>query len=105
MHQMFRSIVERAGIHTFWSSVTEDADDVEILDMKHPSGTTRMSASPRTGVVDANCRVHGVENLYIAGSSVFPTVGHANPTLTIVALAARLAHHLRCSEPGRSLRI
>ena len=50
--------------------------------------------TPKQGVVDRNCRVHGQENLYIAGSSVFPTVGYANPTLTIVALAVRLAEHL-----------
>jgi choline dehydrogenase-like flavoprotein len=53
-----------------------------------------MHANPKGGVVDASCRVHGVENLYVAGSSVFPTSGHANPTLTIVALALRLADHL-----------
>ena len=60
----------------------------------HHMGTTRMSASPRTGVVDAQCRVHGLGNLHVAGSSVFPTSGWANPTLTIVALAIRLADHL-----------
>ena len=53
----------------------------------HHMGTTRMSEDPKTGVVDANCRVHGLSNLYIAGSSVFPTSGAANPTLTLVALA------------------
>jgi choline dehydrogenase-like flavoprotein len=58
-------------------------------------GTTRMSISPRDGVVDTNCRVHGVANLYLAGSSVFPCAGHANPTLTLVALSVRLAAHLR----------
>jgi choline dehydrogenase-like flavoprotein len=58
-------------------------------------GTTRMGATPRTGVVDPDCRVFGVRNLYIAGSAVFPSAGHANPTLTIVALALRLAEHLR----------
>ena len=58
-------------------------------------GTTRMHAEPSRGVVDANSRVHGVPNLYIAGSSVFPTSGHANPTLTIVALSLRLSDHLR----------
>jgi choline dehydrogenase-like flavoprotein len=61
---------------------------------KHHMGTTRMHADPRRGVVDANCRVHGFANLYVAGSSVFPTAGYANPTLTIVALALRLADHL-----------
>lgn len=63
----------------------------------HHMGTTRMHASPRQGVVDPNGRVHGVKNLYITGSSVFPTVGFANPTLTIVALSLRLAAHLKTS--------
>jgi choline dehydrogenase-like flavoprotein len=61
----------------------------------HHLGTARMHDDPRRGVVDRDCRVHGVRNLYLAGSSVFPTTGYANPTLTIVALAARLARHLR----------
>ena len=61
----------------------------------HPCGTTRMHADPRQGVVDADCRVHGMANLYIAGSSVFTTISSSNPTLTIVALCARLARHLR----------
>lgn len=61
----------------------------------HHMGTTRMATSPRKGVVDADQRLHGVANCYVTGSSVFPTVGYANPTLTIVALAARLARHLR----------
>ncbi|MGH7090067.1 MAG: GMC oxidoreductase [Stellaceae bacterium] len=60
----------------------------------HPSGTTRMADDPRRGVVDRHCRVFGVANLCVAGSSVFPTIGHANPTLTIVALALRLADQL-----------
>ena len=58
-------------------------------------GTTRMSNDPAQGVVDVNCRVHGMNNLYVAGSSVFPTSGFANPTLTLVALALRLADHLK----------
>jgi choline dehydrogenase-like flavoprotein len=61
----------------------------------HHLGTARMSASPAEGVVDANCAVHGVPNLYVASGAVFPTCGHANPTLTIVALAIRLADHLK----------
>src|SRR6185503_13581418 len=60
----------------------------------HPSGTTRMHDDPREGVVDADLRVHGTANLHVAGSSVFPTAGFANPTLTAVALAMRLADHI-----------
>ncbi len=61
----------------------------------HHIGVTRMSRSPRDGVVDPNCRVHGTSNLYVASASVFPTSGFASPTLTIVALSVRLAEHLR----------
>jgi choline dehydrogenase-like flavoprotein len=64
-------------------------------DASHHIGTARMSRDPRDGVVDEQCAVHGVSNLFIAGSAVFPTSGHANPTLTIVALAIRLAAHLK----------
>ena len=61
----------------------------------HTMGTTRMGTSRATSVVDADCRVHGYANLYVAGSSVFPSGGgSANPTLTIVALALRLADRL-----------
>lgn len=61
----------------------------------HHMGTTRMSADPRKGVVDANLKVHGLANLYVAGSSVFPTYGAANPTVNLLALALRLADHLK----------
>ncbi|HEY7446939.1 MAG TPA: GMC oxidoreductase [Vicinamibacterales bacterium] len=60
----------------------------------HPMGTTRMHDDARRGVTDANARVHSMRNLYIAGSSLFPTGGYANPTLTIIALTIRLANHL-----------
>jgi len=62
---------------------------------KHHLGATRMHQEPQKGVVDSNCKVHGMENLYIAGSSVFPTSGCANPTLTIIALTLRLADHIK----------
>lgn len=62
---------------------------------KHHCGTTRMSHSPDSGVVDRNCKVFDVDNLYVAGSSVFPTTGHTNPTLNLVALALRLSDHLK----------
>ncbi|MES2294645.1 MAG: GMC family oxidoreductase [Pseudomonadota bacterium] len=61
----------------------------------HHLGTTRMSADPRQGVVDAMSMVHGVGNLYVAGSSVFPTYGSSNPTLNLVALTLRLADRLK----------
>jgi len=60
----------------------------------HHIGTTRMGTDPRTSVVDASCRVHSVNNLYVAGSSVFPTSSQANPTLTLMALSLRLGKHL-----------
>jgi choline dehydrogenase-like flavoprotein len=61
----------------------------------HHLGTARMSASPRSGVVNENCQVHGVENLFVAGGAVFPTSGQANPTLAILALSLRLADHVK----------
>jgi choline dehydrogenase-like flavoprotein len=66
-----------------------------VFDSFHHSGATRMSSDPSNGVVDSECRVHGFVNLHVAGSSVFPTTGFANPTLTIAALALRLAARLR----------
>lgn len=61
----------------------------------HHIGTARMGATPADGVVDADARVFGTENIYVAGSSIFPTSSQANPTLTIVAFALRLADHLK----------
>lgn len=72
----------------------DDAWRSQVTDAAHPAGTTRMATSPREGVVDPDLQVHGVEQLFVVGGSVFPTSGYANPTLTIVALALRLAEHL-----------
>lgn len=66
----------------------------------HHMGTTRMHKDPRRGVVDPDCRVHGLANLYVAGASVFPTGGAANPTLSLVALSLRLSDHLRKKTPS-----
>jgi choline dehydrogenase-like flavoprotein len=73
--------------HSAWVS--------NCVEKAHPTGTTRMSNSPKQGVVDTNCQVHGVEGLFVSGSSVFPTSGAANPTLMIVAGALRLADWLK----------
>lgn len=74
---------------TPWPDLEEDE-----VGGKHHMCTTRMAEDPRHGVVDADCRVHGTANLFIGGSSVFATGGHANPTYTIVQLSLRLADHL-----------
>lgn len=77
--------------------ITDASAQFHLPDVAHPAGTTRMGASSRSGVVDLNCQVFDVRGLYVCGSSVFPTSGHANPTQMIVAMAVRLADHLRSS--------
>lgn len=66
----------------------------KLYSAHHHMGTTRMHNNPQQGIVDANGQVHGISNLFIMGSSIFPTGGYANPTLTIVALSVRLAEHV-----------
>ncbi|MBV8654135.1 MAG: GMC family oxidoreductase, partial [Alphaproteobacteria bacterium] len=78
-----------------WFEREDDGSLPEVGGVAHHLGTTRMSEDPRQGVVDRECRVHGTANLYIAGGSVFPTGGWKGPTFTIVALALRLADHLK----------
>lgn len=72
----------------------EGPEEVEDSFGYHHMGGTRMASSPKTGIVDANAKVFGVENLFVGGSSVFATAGHANPTYTIVQLALRLGDHI-----------
>jgi choline dehydrogenase-like flavoprotein len=78
-----------------WLTSNMPIGNEDLYGTYHHIGATRMSKDPHDGVVNENCRAHGVSNLYFGGCSVFPTGGHANPTLTIVALAIRLADHLR----------
>jgi choline dehydrogenase-like flavoprotein len=97
---MFQKRIEETGLGTFHLSEKEKSflerpEQKKFNSNAHNIGTTRMAISPEHGVVDVDCKVHGVENLYVAGASVFPTSGHANPTLMIVALALRLADHLK----------
>jgi choline dehydrogenase-like flavoprotein len=73
----------------------ERPEDSIVIDMAHTLGTTRMSQDPKLGVVNPDCQVHGVRGLFIAGGSVFPTGGHVNPTLMILALAIRLGDHIK----------
>jgi choline dehydrogenase-like flavoprotein len=61
----------------------------------HHMGTTRMADDPKKGVVDANCKVHGISNLYVAGAACYATSGAPNPTFTLTALSLRLSDHLK----------
>ena len=97
-----RSLAMELGALGIGRMLLKIADDgvwpEKVSGGSHHMGTTRMHDDPKRGVVDRNARVHGVDNLYIAGSSVFPTAGAANPTLTLVALTLRLADHLRARQ-------
>jgi choline dehydrogenase-like flavoprotein len=96
-HEILTEELRIAAIGRLRSFIGSEDDPwpAALRGARHHMGTTRMHPDPRHGVVDADCRVHGIANLYLAGSSVFPTCGTANPTLTIVALALRLTEHLR----------
>jgi choline dehydrogenase-like flavoprotein len=93
---IFKSEIENSGIGAF--EFNNDTLQEDLLRFGayggHHIGTTRMGIDPKTSVVDKNCRIHSVENLYVASSSVFPTSSQANPTLTITAIALRLSDHL-----------
>lgn len=90
--------LSRLGFGRFQLGDLDDATiDEEVYGAWHHYGTTRMGDDPLTSVVDGNGRVHGIDNLYIAGSSVFPRGGFSGPTLLIVAFAMRLAEHLQYS--------
>jgi len=89
--------LEKAGIATVDRgdvSYVRDGWPDTLEGTWHHMGTTRMHVSPREGVVDTNSRVHGMANLYVAGSSVFPSYAANHPTMTLMALSLRLADHL-----------
>jgi len=100
LHARLSTELPRAGFGRLASDLGS-ADPWPITqDASHHMGTTRMGLDPASSVCDAQGRVHTLENLYVAGSSLFPTSGSANPTLTIVALSIRLAEHLRSEVLG-----
>jgi choline dehydrogenase-like flavoprotein len=102
---LFKKRLEESGKGTF-RLLEKDENLLEHPELRrfnsnsHNIGTTRMATRIEDGVVDTDCKVFGVKNLYVAGSSVFPTSSHANPTLLIIALATRLAEHL--SAPSKA---
>jgi choline dehydrogenase-like flavoprotein len=104
--EVLASAVQAAGLGQVTSLIDANGKSRKLRAGFHHMGTARMHRDPSQGVVDPNCRVHGVSNLFIAGSAIFPTGGYANPTLTIIALALRLAEHVRdqlCSGPPASI--
>ncbi|MGO8917847.1 MAG: GMC oxidoreductase [Stellaceae bacterium] len=96
-HELLARELGRLGIGRLRMNSRETGRDpmADLTNGYHHMGTTRMHDDPRHGVVDADCRVHGIDNLFVAGSSVFPTYSFDNPTMTIVALALRLSDHLK----------
>lgn len=93
-HEVIGQALGAAGIGRVQLGIAEKPDLELAFSAYHHMGTTRMHADPRQGVVDADCRVHSAKNLFMAGSSTFTTGGCANPTLSVVTLAIRLAEHL-----------
>jgi choline dehydrogenase-like flavoprotein len=96
-HRLLGAEVGRTGFGRLRSTLNSDDTTwpEDFYGDDHHMGTTRMHVDPTLGVVDQNCRVHSLANLYVSGSSVFPTSSAINPTLTIVALALRLADHIK----------
>lgn len=93
-NQMGASNLGRVKIDEFLWNNGNDVFPELVNGGFHHMGTTRMTDNPKEGVVDSNCKVHGLDNLFVAGSGCFPTAGAVNPTLTLVALAHRLAQHI-----------
>ncbi|WP_448190946.1 GMC oxidoreductase [Azospirillum sp. sgz301742] len=95
-HDLIHSALARRGLIVPAASPVDAADawPERIAWCWHHMGTTRMHEDPKQGVVDARCRVHGIHNLYIGGSSTFPTMGSDHPTINLVALALRLSDEL-----------
>ena len=87
---------ERVGAGSMRAPIEQSVHSHEpVLYSNHHLGTTRMAEDRNYGVVDPDCRVHDLSNLYVIGGSIFPTVSWANPTFTLMALTFRLANHLK----------
>lgn len=93
--EMARLQLGRIASDTYPLRTLDSGWETQVFDANHHIGTARMSDDPNQGVVDRHCRVHSVQNLFVASTAVFPTGGHSNPTFTMLALAIRLADHLK----------
>ena len=90
-----RASMGRVNIYDYLQDETDESWPSFTGGGWHHMGTTRMSEDPKQGVVDANCKIHGINNLYVAGASCYVTAGAVNPTLTLIALSIRLSDHLK----------
>lgn len=104
LHEVLEEELARTGLGTLEGDLAHEDPWPIDQDASHHIGSTRMGRDPASSVVDPDLRVHGTENLYLAGASVFPTSGCANPTFTIVALSIRLAEHLEAGVLARGAR-
>jgi choline dehydrogenase-like flavoprotein len=93
--QIIDEELQKAGLGRLEITLKDESPPPGLEGGWHHMGTTRMHADPSKGVVDGNCLIHGMSNLFIAGPSLFPTGGYANPVLTTVALSIRLADHIK----------
>ena len=98
--RLMASTLGAAGLGRYEPAALPQDGRLPVVGLHHMAGTARMHDDPRQGVVDRRCRVHGVGNLYVAGSAVFTTGGYANPTLTNLAITIRVADDLRRSLKG-----
>lgn len=99
IHEELAAELKRTGIGELVNPLMSQEPWPIAQDASHHMGTTRMGLDPRVSVVDANLKLHGADNVWMAGGSVFPTSGCANPTMTLVALSVRLAKHIEGLEP------
>jgi choline dehydrogenase-like flavoprotein len=99
--EIFAEEFARIGVGKLNLEFDHGVPQVFLPSTHHNIGSTRMHDDPKQGVVDANCQVHGVSNLFVASSSVFPAGGYANPTLTIVAIAIRVADEVKARIAGQ----
>jgi len=100
LHDVLKDELSQNSFGHMLSNLREEKSWPIDLDASHHMGTTRMGIDPRESVVNRDCRLHDVDNVYMAGGSVFPTSGCANPTYTMVALSIRLARHLESNVLG-----
>jgi len=95
IHKLINKKISESNNYSFESSLLNESYHWKVEDSSHHMGTTRMGIDPKSSVTSPDAKVHNIKNLYIAGSSLFPISGYANPTYTIFALTQKLSEHLK----------